>query len=306
MEMYLAGVSVRRVEDITEALWGMKVSASTVSDLNQKMYQRIETWRNRQIEGIYPYVYLDGICLKRSWGGEVRNVSVLVAIGVGSDGYRDILGIVEGGKEDKDGWGSFLRHLKQRGLKGVQLAVSDKCLGLVESIAESFPEARHQRCTVHFYRNVFSVTPRGRMKEVSMMLKAIHAQEDFAEARNKAQAVADKLEQMKLRKAAEKVRDGACETLSYYHFPREHWRQIRTHNPLERIMREIRRRSRVVGCFPDGNSALMLAAARLRYIAGTKWGSRRYLNMKRLQELETERAVLSDKKSTCPSGQVVA
>ena len=306
MEMYLAGVSVRRVEDITEALWGMKVSASTVSDLNQKMYERIETWRNRKIEDIYPYVYLDGICLKRSWGGEVRNVSVLVAIGVGMDGYRDILGIVEGGKEDKDGWSGFLRHLKQRGLKGVELIVSDKCLGLVESIGECFPDARWQRCTVHFYRNVFSVVPRGRMKEVSMMLKAIHAQEDFAEAQKKAQAVADKLEQMKLRKAAEKVRDGACETLRYYHFPREHWRQIRTNNPLERIMREIRRRSRVVGCFPDGNSALMLAAARLRYIAGTKWGSRRYLNMKRLQELETERATMSDKKSACPSGQAVA
>lgn len=306
MEMYLAGVSVRRVEDITEALWGMKVSASTVSDLNQKMYQRIETWRNRKIEGDYPYVYLDGICLKRSWGGEVRNVSVLVAIGVGTDGYRDILGIVEGGKEDKNGWSQFLRHLKQRGLKGVKLAVSDKCLGLVESIGEFFPEALWQRCTVHFYRNVFSAVPRGRMKEVAAMLKAIHAQEDFAEAKKKADAVADKLDQMKLRKAAEKVRDGACETLSYYHFPREHWRQIRTNNPLERIMREIRRRSRVVGCFPDGNSALMLAAARLRYIAGTKWGSRRYLNMKRLQELETERATMSDKKSACPSGQAVA
>ena len=114
MEMYLAGVSVRRVEDITEALWGMKVSASTVSDLNQKMYQRIEAWRNRKIEGIYPYLYLDGICLKRSWGGEVRNVSVLVAIGVGMDGYRDILGIVEGGKEDKEGWSGFLREFSAR------------------------------------------------------------------------------------------------------------------------------------------------------------------------------------------------
>jgi len=306
MEMYLAGVSVRRVEDITEALWGMKVSAGTVSDLNQKMYERIDKWRNRSINGKYPYVYLDGICLKRSWGGEVRNVSVLVAIGVGTDGYRDILGIAEGGKEDREGWSSFLRHLKERGLKGVQLAVSDKCLGLVESIGEFFPDARWQRCTVHFYRNVFSVVPRGRMKEVSMMLKAIHAQEDYAEAQKKALAVADKLDQMKLRKAAEKVRDGAVETLSYYHFPREHWRQIRTNNPLERIMREIRRRSRVVGCFPDGNSALMLAAARLRYIAGTKWGSRRYLNMKRLEELEMERAAMSDKKSACPSGQAVA
>lgn len=103
MEMYLAGVSVRRVEDITQALWGMRVSAGTVSDLNQKMYERIDQWRNRPIEGDYPYVYLDGICLKRSWAGEVRNVSVLVAIGVGTDGYRDILGIVEGAKEDKAG-----------------------------------------------------------------------------------------------------------------------------------------------------------------------------------------------------------
>ena len=185
MEMYLAGVSVRRVEDITQALWGMRVSAGTVSDLNQKMYERIDKWRKRPIEGEYPYVYLDGICLKRSWAGEVRNVSVLVAIGVGTEGYRDILGIVEGGKEDKAGWGSFLRSLKKRGLKGVQLAVSDKCLGLVESLGECFPDARWQRCTVHFYRNVFSVVPHGKLKEVSAMLKAIHAQEDLAEARQK-------------------------------------------------------------------------------------------------------------------------
>jgi transposase-like protein len=288
MEMYLAGVSVRRVEDITEALWGMKVGAGTVSDLNQKMYQRIDTWRNRPIEGEYPYVYLDGISLKRTWGGEVRNVSVLVAIGVGTDGYREILGIVEGAKEDKAGWSDFLRSLKKRGLKGAQLVTSDKCLGLVESLGECFPDALWQRCTVHFYRNVFSVVPNGRIKEVAAMLKAIHAQEDLAEAKKKACAVADKLEGMKLRKAAAIVREGAGETLSYYHFPREHWRRIRTNNPLERIMREIRRRSRVVGCFPDGNSALMLAAARLRHIAGTRWGTRQYMNMKRLEELNLE------------------
>ena len=288
MEMYLAGVSVRRVEDITQALWGMRVSAGTVSDLNQKMYERIDKWRNRPIEGEYPYVYFDGICLKRSWAGEVRNVSVLVAIGVGADGYRDILGVVEGFKENKDGWSDFLRSLIKRGLKGVRLVVSDKCLGLVESIGECFPDARWQRCAVHFYRNVFSVVPHGKMKEVAAMLKAIHAQEDLVEATKKAKAVAAKLEALKLRKAAEKVREGATETLSYYHFPREHWRQIRTNNPLERIMREIRRRSRVVGCFPDGNSALMLAAARLRYIAGTKWGTRRYMNMNRLREMQNE------------------
>jgi transposase-like protein len=118
VEMYLAGVSVRRVEDITEALWGTRVSSGTVSNLNKKIYEQIETWRNKLIEGSHPYVYLDGIVLKRSWAGEVRNVSLLVAIGVNQEGYREILGIVEGAKEDKAGWSSFLAHLKERGLPG--------------------------------------------------------------------------------------------------------------------------------------------------------------------------------------------
>jgi len=120
VEMYLAGVSVRRVEDITEALWGTRISPSAVSELNQKIYAQIETWRNRPIEGEHVYVYLDGIWLKRSWGGEVRNVAVLVAIGVTSDGHREILGVAEGTKEDRESWRNFLRHLKQRGLAGVQ------------------------------------------------------------------------------------------------------------------------------------------------------------------------------------------
>jgi putative transposase len=288
MEMYLAGVSVRRVEDITQALWGMRVSAGTVSDLNQKMYQRIEAWRNRQIEGVYPYVYLDGILLKRTWGGEVRNVSVLVAVGVGEDGYRDIQGVAEGCKEDKAGWSGFLAYLKRRGLTCPELVISDKCIGLIESLAEYYPEAKWQRCMVHFYRNVFTAVPKGKVKHIAAMLKAIHAQEDLAAAREKARAVVAKLETMKLRAAAEKVREGIEETLTYYAFPDKHHRQIRTNNPLERIMREIRRRSRVVGCFPDGQSALMLAAARLRYIAGSRWGTRRYMNMERLKELKRE------------------
>jgi len=130
IEMYLAGVSVRRVEDITEALWGSKVSPGTVSNINKKIYDRINKWRNRRLEGTFPYVYLDGINMKRSWGGEVKNVSVLVAIGVDNEGYRHILGVTEGAREDKEGWSGFLRHLKARGLKGVQLFISDKCLGL--------------------------------------------------------------------------------------------------------------------------------------------------------------------------------
>lgn len=290
IEMYLAGVSVRRVEDITQALWGSRVSSGTVSALNQKIYGKIESWRNRKIDGTYPYVYVDGICLKRSWGGEVKNVSVLVALGVNAEGFREVLGVAEGTKEDKEGWSGFLRHLKQRGLKGVQLFISDKCLGLVESLGEFYPEAKWQRCVVHFYRNVFSAVPRGKMKEVSAMLKAIHAQEDRKAMTEKIKSVARNLKDMKLSVASEKVKDGAPETLSYTHFPREHWRNIRTNNPLERILREIRRRTRVVGCFPDGQSALMLAAARLRHVAGTKWGTRRYINMDHFKELAEDSA----------------
>ena len=290
VEMYLAGVSVRRVEDITEALWGTKVSPGTVSRLNAKIYKTIEAWRMRPIEGEHPYVYLDGIALKRSWGGEVRNVSVLVAVGVNKEGYREILGVAEGAKEDKASWSGFLRHLKERGLKGVELVTSDKCLGLVESLGEFYPKASWQRCVVHFYRNVFTVVPKGKVKEVAAMLKAIHAQEDGEEAIKKAYSVAEKLEKMKLGRAAATVREGIAETLSYYQFPREHWRRIRTNNPLERIMREIRRRTNVVGCFPDGNSALMLVAARLRHIAGTKWGLRQYLKMDRIEEQARELA----------------
>jgi len=290
IEMYLAGISVRRVEDITEALWGTRVSPSTVSNLNKKVYGRIEKWLNAPIAGEYVYVFLDGIWLKRCWAGEVKNVSVLVGIGVDGFGFRHVLGVKEGAKEDKDSWTAFLRHLKSRGLSGVQLFISDKCLGLVESLADFYPQAKWQRCVVHFYRNVFTVVPKAKVKNVAAMLKAIHAQEDREAAEEKIVAVAKKLRKMRLAGAARIVEQGAKETLSYYDFPSQHWRFIRTNNPLERLMREIRRRTRVVGAFPDGKSALMLVAARLRHVAGTKWGTRRYMNMDRLQELAKEQA----------------
>ena len=288
IEMYLAGVSVRRVEDISEALWGSRVSASTISDLNQKAYVHIEEWRNRKLSGKYPYVYVDGIYLKRNWGGEFENVSILVAIGVDEDGYREIIGASEGMKEDAESWKSFLVWLKERGLDGVKLLVGDKCLGMCNAVAEVFPEAKYQRCTVHFYRNVFSVTPRKHMREVTRMLKAIHAQESKEAARKKARDVAEKLRSMRLNEAAKKVEDGIEETLMYMDFPSQHWLKIRTNNVIERMNREIRRRTRVVGTFPDGNSALMLVCARLRYVSGKEWGAKRYLCMKYLTEAATE------------------
>lgn len=189
IEMYLAGVSVRRIEDITETLWGTKVSPGTISNLNKKVYVKIEEWRNRPIIGEHPYVY---------------------------------------------------------------------------------------------------VVPAKRMPEVAAMLKAIHASEDKKATIEKAEAVFAKLEAMKLKEAAKKVQESIIETLSYYDFPREHRIRIRTNNALEQIMKEIRRRTRVVGAFPDGHSALMLCAARLRHIAGTQWRSKRYLNIDLLKEQEQE------------------
>ena len=291
IEMYLAGVSVRRVEDITEALWGSKVSPGTISNLNKKAYEHIEAWRTRQLQSEYPYVYVDGVYLKRSWGGEVQNVSILVAIGVNSDGYREIIGAAEGMKEDYESWKNFFIYLKERGLHGVQLVIGDKCLGMLESIPEVFPNARYQRCTVHFYRNIFTVTPRAKMDEVAKMLKAIHAQEDKKAAQEKALAVVKKLREMKLSSAAKKVEEGIEETLTYMDFPSQHWLRIRTNNTMERVNREIKRRTRSIGAFPDGQSALMLVCARLRHVASSDWGMKRYLNMQHLNELIFRQAV---------------
>ena len=292
IEMYLAGVSVRRVENITEALWGSKVSPSTISELNKKAYVNIEAWRNRPLQGgRYPYVYVDGIYLRRNWGGEYENVAVLVAIAVNEDGFREVLGAAEGMKEDKASWVSFFQWLKGRGLDGVKLIVGDKCLGMLEAVGEVYPDAKYQRCIVHFYRNVFSVVPKSKVKQVAKMLKAIHAQESKKAFREKAKAIVTELKAMKLPEAARKVEDGIEETQTYCDFPSEHWTRIRTNNVIERLNREIRRRTRVVGCFPDGNSALMLVCAPLRHVAGTQWGNKKNMSMKHLEVLQNDASI---------------
>ena len=284
IEMYLAGVSTRRIEDVSEILRGSSVSAAIVSNLNEKAFASVEEWRNRPLERAYPYVYVDGIYLKRSWGGAYENVAVMVAIGVNDDGYREVIGAAEGFTESSECWRDFLSWLRSRGLRGVRMIVGDKASGMVGSIAEVFPDAAYQRCTVHFYRNVLARVPKSRRAAVAAMLKAIHAMESRGAAEAKALAVAEELERMRLGEAARVVREGFRETLAYTAFPREHWRRIRTNNAIERLNREIRRRTRVVGTFPDGRSALMLVTARLKYVAESEWGSRRYLDVTLLDE----------------------
>lgn len=284
IEMYLAGVSTRRIEDVSEILWGSSVSASTVSNLNEKAFATVEEWRERPLTCEYPYVYVDGIHLKRSWGGSFENVAVMVAIGVNSDGYREVIGAAEGFTESKECWAEFLSWLKSRGLSGVRMFTGDKAAAMTGSIAEVFPDAAYQRCTVHFYRNVLAKVPKSKRSQVAAMLKAIHAMESREASEQKALAVADELESMRLGAAAKCVREGFGETLTYTRFPREHWRRIRTNNAIERLNREIRRRTRVVGTFPDGKSALMLVTARLKHVADSEWGSRRYLDASLLEK----------------------
>ena len=159
IDMYLAGVSTRQVDDISRLLWGERMPSQTLSDKLRKVYDQIDEWRNRPLGGEYPYVFMDGVWHKRSWGGSVENVSVLVAIGVDDTGHREVIGVAEGMKEDKASWEQFIRSMIERGLKGVRLVVGDRCAGLVATVGEMLPQARYQRCMVHFMRNVLSKVP---------------------------------------------------------------------------------------------------------------------------------------------------
>ena len=285
VEMYLAGVSVRRVEDITEALWGTRVSPSTVSELNQKIYAQIDAWRQPADRGRarlrVPGRHLAEAQLGRR--GEERG---------GAGGHRRgrrtatarSWACCEGMKEDTESWRNFLRHLK--GAWPARRAADHlrQVPGPGRSRGRVLPGGELAAVRGALVPQRVDRGAHGKVKEVAAMLKAIHAQEDRQAAQDKAAAVAEKLQAMRLGQAAESCVTASDETLAYMAFPREHWRSLRTNNPLERIMREIRRRTRVVGKFPDGESALMLVAARLRHMAAGRWGTRRYLDMGQLRE----------------------
>ena len=182
--MYLAGVSTRRIEDVSEILWGAGVSAGTVSNLNDKAFKAVEEWRCRPLACEYPYVYVDGIYLKRSWGGSYENVAVMVAIGVNEDGYREVIGCAEGFTESAECWRDFLSWLKSRGLRGVRMFVGDKAAGMVGSIAEVFPEGK----VPALHRALLPQRPRQgpqieALRRSAAMLKAIHAMESREAAR---------------------------------------------------------------------------------------------------------------------------
>ena len=283
IEMRLAGASTRRIEDVSEILRGSSVSAATVSNLNEKALASVEERRKRPLERACPYVHVDGIYLKRSWESSHENAAAMAATGVNDDGYREVIGAAEGFAESAERRREFLSRLKPRGLRGVRMFTGDKAAGMVGSISKVFPDAAYQRCTAHFCRSVLARVPKPKRPRVAAMLKAVHAMEPREASEAKALEVASELEGSMLGEAAKAVREGCAETLAYTRFPREHWRRIRTDNAIERLNRKIRRRTRVVGAFPDGKSALMLVAARLRYVAESERGSRRYLDVTLLE-----------------------
>lgn len=276
IDMYLAGVSTRQVDDVSQLLWGDRMPSQTLSDKLKKVYADIDEWRGRPLEQDYPYLFMDGVWHKRCWGGSVENVSILVAVGVGMDGRREVLSVAEGMKEDSESWREFIKGMLARGLKGVRLVTGDRCAGLVAAVNELLPGARYQRCMVHFERNILAkVNPKNR-DWAADALKAIFSMESRDKALEKAESVAKDMEARKLREAAKCLREGIGETTTYLldDYPREHRRRIRTNNMIERLNREIRRRTRVVGSFPDGRSALMLICARVRYVTSSEWSTR--------------------------------
>ena len=286
IDMYLAGVSTRQVDDVSQLLWGDRMPSQTLSDKLKKVYADIDEWRGRPLEQDYPYLFMDGVWHKRCWGGSVENVSILVAVGVGMDGRREVLSVAEGMKEDSESWREFIKGMLARGLKGVRLVTGDRCAGLVAAVNELLPGARYQRCMVHFERNILAkVNPKNR-DWAADALKAIFSMESRDKALEKAESVAKDMEARKLREAAKCLREGIGETTTYLldDYPREHRRRIRANNMIERLSREIGRRTRVVGGFPDGRCALMLICARVRYVTSSEWSTRRYLDMSGLGE----------------------
>lgn len=233
-----------------------------------------------------PVRVVDGVRHKRSRGGHVENAGVLVAIGVGTEGRREVIAVDEGMREDAAGRERFFRSMIERGLRGVGPVVGDRCAGLVSTVNSMPPNARCQRRMVRFMRDVPSKTPPGHREWASAALKAVFARENRESAMAKAGTVAGETEERKLKAAANRLRGGVGETAACLlpGFPANHGIKPRTNDMIGRLNREIRRRTRVVGGFPDSDSALMLVCAGIRYVTSRSWSDRRYMDMSRLDD----------------------
>lgn len=283
LEMYLQGVSTRKVEAITGKLSGIRISKDAVSRIAERLDETLSAWRSRRLDEAYPYLYLDATYLKATWAGAVRNVALLVAIGVSAKGYREVLAVEVAPGERGDGYRSFLKGLIERGLKGVRLVVSDDHEAIKQAVQVELPQAAWQRCIVHFERNVLAHVPQATMKTVAADLKIIFR----AARRGTAEQLAASFRERygkRYPKAVGVLTRGLSEALTYTAFPSGHHKYIRTTNGLERLFREVKRRTRVVGVFPNERSAENLATVVMLRVSES-WALRRYLNMEPLDHL---------------------
>lgn len=287
VEMYVQGVSTRKVKAVTEELCGHEFSASAISSMNQKLDQELARFSGRSLKDRkYPYLILDARYEKVRQAGIVQSQAVLIAIGINEKGQREILAVELASRESGSSWNEFLSRVKKRGLAGVKLVISDDHSGLRQGIKEVLTAARWQRCYVHFMRNTLDYLPRKGDDDYLTELRWIYQRKNIEEARKDLKQWLDKW-QKKYSKLCDWVENNIEETLTFYNHPREHHRHLKSTNLIERLNQEIKRRTRVIRIFPDETSCLRLIGALVQE-THEEWIAIRYLNME----------VIRDKKKT--------
>jgi transposase-like protein len=286
-EAYVHGVSTRKVDDLVRALGVDGISKSEVSRICGELDTAVTAFRTRAILGEHRYVWLDATYHKVRVDGRVISQATVVAIGVTSEGERQVLGVDVGPSEDRAFWTAFLRSLVKRGLAGVRLVISDAHEGLKQAISTVLTGATWQRCRVHFMRNLLATVPQGAREAIAAIVRTIFAQPDHASALTQLRKVADGLRR-RFPKAAELLEEAAEDVLAYRHMPSEHHRQLHSTNPLERLNKEIKRRSNVVGIFPNPAAVIRLVGAVLLE-QDDEWtvAERRYFSAESMQQLTT-------------------
>lgn len=283
-QAYLAGVSTRRVEGLVQTLGIAHLSKSQVSVMAKSLDGMVDEFRNRPLDsGPYTYVWVDALTQRCRDGGRVVNVCTAIATGVNANGYREILGVEVFTAEDGAAWTSFLRGLVARGLSGVRLVISDDHLGLKQAIAAVLPGAGWQRCRTHFMRNLLTRVPKSAQTLVATLVRTIFAQPDQETVWAQQRRMVDQLQE-RFPAAASLLDEAGSDVLAFATFPREHWRQLWSNNPQERLNKEVRRRTDVVGIFPDRSAVLRLVGAVLAE-QHDEWlvASRRYLSAESLK-----------------------
>lgn len=275
-EAYLKGVSTRKVDDLVQALGMSGISKSQVSRLCGELDERVEAFLGRELTGKWPYLWLDATYLKARDGGRVVNKAAVIAVGVNAEGRREVLGLAVGPAETEAFWREFLRSLTQRGLAGVQLVVSDAHEGLKKAVAKVLSSS-WQRCRVHFLRNALAHVPRRQHQMVAAVIRTAFVQESHSEARSQWRETADKL-RGQFPRLAELMDEAEDDVLAHMAFPKEHWPQIASTNPLERLNKEIKRRSRVIGIFPNDAAIVRLVGALLDEQTDEWQVTRRYMS----------------------------